>query len=159
MQCNFIEKNLVEYIEGNLSVQDERRIRAHLNECAKCQYLVEKSTLFWDGLESVTPEKVPPRFYWGIQRKLLNNNSNQFTYMELFRKKSKTFVPAFAAVALLFGLFLGNFFGRSLYKNVYSQQSVQVVEENNEYVNFELFNNASDVALINTYYESYASLD
>lgn len=61
MGCNIIKDKLLDYIDGNLNKEEERKIKEHLSACAECykEYMELKSTIAYikDGANIIDTSK------------------------------------------------------------------------------------------------------
>ena len=67
MNCEQIQPDLLDYGKGKLSGPEARRVRAHLQKCAKCTALLEEEMSFSVRLATL-PEEKPINDVWELVR-------------------------------------------------------------------------------------------
>lgn len=159
MNCKVFEKNLIEYLESTLPEAEHKKAAQHLQSCPACAQLVDKSARLWNGLTQQPNHEVPGGFSFAIQRKIARRKAAGISFREQFSLLQRAFAPVLATGALLAGLWIGNFFGTSLYQDFDFDSAQTVTENTTDYFNFELFNAASDAAVLNNYFDGYQVLE
>jgi len=117
MKCNKVHKNLLYYIDGELSSELTEEIHTHLMQCNECRKLYEQMAGAW---HSAKEEKIPcqPFFYTRVKQGLENNKAKE---QSLFKRYGKVILqPAIYFIVLGLGIFIGIQLGQG----VPSQQQV-----------------------------------
>ena len=117
MKCNKIHKNLLFYIDGELSSNKADEIYNHLMQCSECRKLYEQMAGIWNAAEE---ERIPyqPFFYTRVEQALKNNRAKK---QPIFRRYGKAILqPAIYFIVLGLGIFIGVQLGQG----VQSQQQV-----------------------------------
>lgn len=104
MNCNKVHKNLLFYIDGELSSDKTEEIYNHLMKCSECRKLYEQMAGVWN---SAKEERFPyqPFFYTRVAQSLENNRAKE---PSVLRKYGKIILqPAIYFVVLGLGIFIG----------------------------------------------------
>jgi len=117
MKCNKVHKNLLFYIDGELSSDKTEEIYNHLMQCNECRKLYKKMTGVWNSAEE---ERIPyqPFFYTRVAQGLENNRAKEPSVLKKYGKI--ILQPAIYFIVLGLGIFIGVQLGQG----VQSQQQV-----------------------------------
>jgi len=117
MKCNKVHKNLLFYIDGELSSDKADEIYNHLIQCSECRKLYEQLAGIWNSVEE---ERIPyqPFFYTRVVQGLKNDREKE---QSILKKYGKIILqPAIYFIVLGMGIFIGVQLGQG----VQSQQQV-----------------------------------
>ncbi|MGM0498476.1 MAG: zf-HC2 domain-containing protein [Bacteroidota bacterium] len=117
MKCNKVHKNLLFYIDGELSSDKTEEIYNHLMQCSECRKLYKQIAGVWN---SAKEEKIPyqPFFYTRVEQGLKNNKAKEQSILKRYGKV--ILQPAIYFIVLGLGIFIGVQLGQG----VQSQQQV-----------------------------------
>ncbi len=104
MKCNKVHKNLLFYIDGELSSDKNGKIYNHLMQCSECRKLYEQMAGVWNSDEE---ERIPyqPFFYTRVEQGLKNNRTKE---QSIFKRYGKVILqPAIYFIVLGMGIFIG----------------------------------------------------
>ncbi len=113
MDCKQIEKNILFFIDKELSVANNIAFNAHLNNCEHCKLKVENISATYQSFDIVEDKLDDPYFYTRLKQKLENNNTKTPYFVK------RILQPASLVSLLLLGIFTGIFIG-SQYKSINS---------------------------------------
>ena len=160
MNCNFVKKFLIDYWEENLPTDIKQVIDSHLLTCEDCRRLVQTGKNIWKSLEDAPQYNVPNTFFHGIQNKLQNKTAKPAALQSRRSGFQHVWIPISTVTAVVFGLFIGTYFGNSLIQQTRPFTESATNKENEAgYWGFEQFNAYSDVEFLNSFHENYESLE
>jgi anti-sigma factor RsiW len=113
MDCKQIEKNILFFIDKELSVANNIAFNAHLNNCEHCKLKVENISATYQSFDIVEDKLDDPYFYTRLKQKLENKNTKTPYFVK------RILQPASLVSLLLLGIFTGIFIG-SQYKSINS---------------------------------------
>ncbi len=136
MNCNDVEKYIVDFIDGQLAEDETGQIQKHIEACAKCKTLHDETvallTAFNDVDEEVPNESLREGFYKHLEeeKQLLRPDVEVIQ----LRKQEKEFPwkRAFQVAASIVFLFSGYFLGSHKTKQDANQEIVALQIETNE---------------------------
>ena len=117
MKCSKVHKNLIFYIDGELSSDKTDEIYNHLMQCSECRKLYKQMAGIWNSAEE---ERIPyqPFFYTRVEQALKNNRAKE---PSILRRYGRTILqPSIYFIVLGLGIFIGVQLGQG----VPSQQQV-----------------------------------
>jgi predicted anti-sigma-YlaC factor YlaD len=116
MNCKIIHKNLIFYLDGELSPEETKKTEEHLKECQSCYAFTEemKKTLGIIQAEKIT--EVNPFIYTRIKTRLENQGT---TVTKAARKPvyQRILQPVVIAAGLFVGIYTGIEIGHAPYRN------------------------------------------
>ncbi len=112
MKCNEIEDRLIDYLDGNLSPEEQALISSHLSECSKCTMLLEQNRKLLDMMHKV-PRETPPATLRVSFEQMLRDNAGSPTASKPGRYLSVSWKTAIQVAASLLLLLTGYFMGVS----------------------------------------------
>jgi len=119
MKCNNIHRNLIFYLEGDLTREKREEIKSHLHECEVCRNFAANLT---SALEIIEKEKRPQMnsfLYTRIQEKINNYDYNSNA---VITSAAKLLRPVLILIVVVFGIFagikLGTYFDSKYVSNV-----------------------------------------
>jgi len=117
MKCNKVHKNLIFYIDGELSSDKTEEIYTHLMQCNECRKLYEQMAGIWN---SAKEERIPyqPFFYTRVEQELKNNKAKE---QSILKRYGKVILQS-AIYFIVLGM--GIFIGVQLGQGVPSQQQI-----------------------------------
>ncbi|HEY4787082.1 MAG TPA: hypothetical protein VIH57_13585 [Bacteroidales bacterium] len=112
MNCKYINRNLIGYIERSIPIELQEDIDKHLSECLSCKSLFEEVRKTYLVFDERTIPEVNPFFYSKLEHKLRTKGQKEVQLVtELVWK-----LRSVAATALIFvGVSMGVIIGKSLY--------------------------------------------
>ncbi len=117
MKCEETKRKLSAYQDNELSQEETERIRRHLSKCRACAEDLQAINLAWDFLQAGETIEPAPYFWTRLSARIAEQEKGRGFASKLWKKLIANPVPAFTAAALVLGLLLGNFVGRTLYPN------------------------------------------
>jgi predicted anti-sigma-YlaC factor YlaD len=129
MKCNKVHKNLIFYIDGELSSEMTQKVREHLSKCQECNKLYEKMNEAWKG---ETSESIPyqPFFYTRVKEGLRNRKEKKALD---YRKYGRIILqPAIYFIVLGLGIFIGIQLGQGVTSG--SRMSTNEISSQQEFI-------------------------
>lgn len=112
IDCRWIEKHLIEIVEGSITTEESSHIEGHLRLCSKCAKLFKRFQIGWEMLENPERIDVSRAFEHSLMEKIGETHKDNF-FVEIREGLFKALRPAMLAaglfLALFFGYYLGNF--------------------------------------------------
>jgi anti-sigma factor RsiW len=104
MKCNKVHKNLIFYIDDELSPEMTQKVRDHLAQCPECMKLYHKMSETW---KSEASERISyqPFFYTRVKQGL--RNSKEKNAIDLKKYGRLILQPAIYFIVLGLGIFIG----------------------------------------------------
>lgn len=145
MKCKEIHKNLIFYIDGDLSSKKNKEIEEHLLSCAKCSKLYNEIKSTISVIENEKNIETSPFLYTRIKQRLDDINENS-TKMVFVTQPKKILQPALITFIIALGIFFGVTIGNSFpiqNNNIADTQSEQYLinDLQQEHVEYFLLNN------------------
>lgn len=111
MDCKQVEKNLVSYIDNELSNKESIDFELHLNQCNQCKLLISNVSETYSSLE--INKNLPDDFFFynRLQQKL----ENKYTYVPSIAKR--ILQPLAFSILLITAGYMGVFIGNQ-YKSI-----------------------------------------
>lgn len=102
MDCKYIQNNLVQYIENELSVDKIDGIKEHLDSCKECSDLFSEISLTYDILGD--KEEIEPKAFFAesVLSKMLREEELQLTESSVFENLFSKYFKEIAYSALTF---------------------------------------------------------
>jgi predicted anti-sigma-YlaC factor YlaD len=108
MNCSKIHKKILQYIDGELTGDENREVEKHLQNCTYCRNLYQKMKASWNNLQE---EKIPYQpFYYTRLKQRMENEAERKTN----RFKKLVLQPAIYVIVLGFGIYIGILLGTGL---------------------------------------------
>ena len=148
MNCTEINKNLIFYIEGDLSSEKEKIVKKHLEECDKCKYLYNEMEKTLGVIQKENTPEINPFFYTRVKAKMEDVQESSFrpVFRPVFMRILQTSV---AVVLIAFGVFVGIQMGDNYLNNSMVSGSEQTISKYQEYSQ-QLFLDGLEVESIET---------
>ena len=112
MNCKYVNKNLIGYIEQAIPIKLQEEIKEHLNECHACRKLLEEVRATYTVFDKRPVPEVNPFFYSKLEQKLKNKEKREAAFFPEIIWKLR---PVAASVLIFIGISMGVFIGNSLY--------------------------------------------
>ena len=113
MKCNDVQQRIKAYLDNELTGRDAEAISSHIKSCSACSQEAALLSRTWDILlELPGPETVPDLVPATLAR--IPEETDASFLQRLSRLFLPVPAPAFAAIALVLGLFIGTRLGTSL---------------------------------------------
>lgn len=151
-KCREIESRLIDFVEGALSRNKQKKFEDHLADCSECRELVARFETVYEMTEAEPELEVSPDFYTKVQAKVDSYEENHVSLADLLTIFSGRLKPAVAAVSLLLAITAGYFMGHGITDS-------QIYEVNgsgdlfSEYYNLDMFDAVPDNSLPDLYLE------
>jgi anti-sigma factor RsiW len=118
MNCRTIRKRLSAYQDKELGVNEQDRIRSHLQGCPECSKQFADFQYIQEVLDELPDIQPAPGFYLEVLKKISGSNDRR-----LFPKRRQAFqflpsplaMAAYLVIGLLAGTYLGNFMGQGAF--------------------------------------------
>jgi predicted anti-sigma-YlaC factor YlaD len=148
MNCTEINKNLIFYIEGDLSFEKGKIIKMHLEKCSKCKHLYNEMEKTLGTIKNEKKIEVNPFFYTRIKAKMEDVQESSFS--PVFRPTFMRILQTSAAVVLIaIGVYSGIMIGDNFINSSIASGNDQTYSEYQEYSQ-QLFLDGLDVESIET---------
>ena len=128
MKCKEINKNLLFYIEGELSQEKEKLIKEHLHNCQNCLMLfneIKETLAVIEGEKKIEPT---PFLFTRIQQHI-TNLENQESLTELQPIFKRILQPIALTLLLLAGVYFGISLGNSFKSEKFEKTIVYQTDE------------------------------
>ncbi len=113
MKCDRISKNLLAYVDRDISWKKRRAIQKHLKDCKDCSSRLKHLSKFWSvSFEHESVE--PPPYFWSTLTSALDEYENRRTLpssLSLAKFIHRYAFSLAAAVVLAVGISLGAYLG------------------------------------------------
>ena len=132
MNCTEIHKNLIFYIEGDLSSEKEKIIKMHLEKCDKCKHLYNEMKNTLGVINNESKVEVNPFFYTRVKAKM--EDVKESSYSPVYRPAFMRIIQTSVAVVLIaFAVFVGVRLGDNYISNSMASGSDQSISKYQEY--------------------------
>lgn len=132
MNCTEINKNLIFYIEKELSSEKEKIVKEHLEECDKCKHLYNEMEKTLGVIKNESKVEINPFFYTRVKAKM--EDVKEFSLSPVFRFAFMRILQTSVAVVLIaFGVFVGVQMGDNYLKNSMVAGNDQTLSKYQEY--------------------------
>ena len=111
MNCKYVENNVINYFEGNVSENERIRMKEHLNKCKKCRIFAKEISSIWNSVISPASTELSPYFWTKLHNRILEYE--QPKTWTLFENPLRYLKPMGYGLLLCLGVFLGNKIGDS----------------------------------------------
>lgn len=127
MKCKNVHTRLLDYSEGSLSHEEMEQVAWHLDSCEECRALLAKMQQAW---KMAGEERIPyqPFFYTRVRQRMANQSRPAGSRVRYLARTAMQ--PALFFVVLGLGIAIGIQLG----KGIGSQQTAQVKNQQNEYL-------------------------
>jgi anti-sigma factor RsiW len=128
MKNKCIHKDLIFYIDNELSAEKRTTVERHLEECADCRSFL---AFLKDGIQIIEKEKNPevtPFFYTRLSARL-----DEKKVLQTQSQWSRLAQPAFFSLVLLAGIYGGLKLGSNASSSKVNQQSTSSVQMLNDF--------------------------
>jgi anti-sigma factor RsiW len=128
MKNNCIHKDLIFYLDNELSVEKKTAVEKHLEECADCRSFL---TFLRDGMQIIEKEKNPevtPFFYTRLSARL--DEKQVYQPQSQWARLAQ---PAFFSLVLLAGIYGGLKLGSTASSPEVNQQATSSVQMLNDF--------------------------
>jgi len=113
MKCNDVQQRIKAYLDNELTGRDAEAISSHIKSCSSCSQAAALLSRTWDILlELPGPETVPDLVPATLSR--IPEEAAASFLQSLSRLFLPVPAPAFAAIAIVLGLFIGARLGTSI---------------------------------------------
>ncbi|MCK5823549.1 MAG: zf-HC2 domain-containing protein [Bacteroidales bacterium] len=106
MKCKKVNKNLIFYIDGDLSLKQNKEIEEHLSHCKKCSMLYNEIKLSLSVIENEKGIETNPYLYTRIKQRLEDINERSTNPVFAIQQK-KLFQPVLVSFLIALGIFIG----------------------------------------------------
>lgn len=114
MKCRNVQKRLSAYQDGELRVDEQDRIKAHLLDCPACRKQYETFLHIWDALGDLPDIQSSPEFYLQLRKRI--SGAYEKRYFPRLRPIFQILPSPLAMVTLLLvGLVMGIYLGNVLF--------------------------------------------
>ena len=113
MKCPEVKKRLKAFMDGELAIGEDARIRSHLAACSDCLEELHGLSQTWSLLGELPALNPGPDFISALLRKV-EGEEGEGTVRSFLKRLIQVPTPAIAVVVLIVGLFLGGKVGSFL---------------------------------------------
>lgn len=128
MKNNCIHKDLIFYLDNELSVEKRTAVEKHLGECADCRSFL---VFLQEGMQIIGKEKNPevtPFFFTRLTARL--DERPQFRPQSLWVRLAQ---PAFFSMLLIAGIYGGLRLGSNASSGIINQESTSTIQLMNDF--------------------------
>lgn len=124
MKCKTLHKNLIFFLEGELSSPEMEQMKIHLSECTVCAVFADDMKKTLGILEAEKSPTVNPFFYTRLKAKLENQESEQ---KQVFWRPAllRVIQPAAFSFLLIVGIYTGIKIGQPALTQQYTANIMQ----------------------------------
>ena len=115
MECKKVKEKLSAFMDNELKDNERLKIDQHLADCPFCLQEAKLLAQTWSALEVWEKMEVPHNFETRFWQRVREREEKKLSIQKLIRSIVRIPVPAAAAIILVTGLILGNYFGNILY--------------------------------------------
>lgn len=119
MKCKTLHKNLIFYLDGDLSKSENEQIQLHLAKCENCALFFEELKKTVGIIEIEKSPAVNPFFYTRLKAKLENQESKKLQAFHI-PTLVKVLQPVMFSILLVVGVYSGIRIGQTSPIKVYS---------------------------------------
>ncbi len=112
MNCQFIEENLIDIVEGRLPAETQREIDAHLNSCNRCAVLTGRFAQLWQTWQDPVPVEPSPTFLSQLRQRIEESQDKGLTFPLLLSGWQRQVRVAAAVATMVVGVLFGNYLGQ-----------------------------------------------
>ena len=126
MNCKNTNKNILSYIEGNLSSKQKAEFGNHIQGCEECMQLYSQLKNTYGIIEKEKTKTTDDFFFTRLQNKIEQNKTpKEFSISQLF--STNTISLSIAAMLIVITAFTGIFIGLNLNnpENSFSEESTR----------------------------------
>ncbi|MBU1320178.1 MAG: zf-HC2 domain-containing protein [candidate division Zixibacteria bacterium] len=109
--CKLIERNLIDFLDGNLSPELMKQMSEHIESCPACRELAQSFASVWKSADQPDEIELPSRFWASIQSDIDEIDSRRES-KSIFGRIIPILQPIAAAAAVVVVVLLGNSFGK-----------------------------------------------
>lgn len=115
MKCRRVHKRLSAYQDGELRLEEQDRIRAHLADCPECRKRYEEFQRIWDVLDDLPDIQSAPGFYLKLHKRI-SGSGEDYSFPRLRQIFQVLPSPLAMVTLLLVGLVMGTYLGNILFE-------------------------------------------
>lgn len=128
MKCKKVKRKILDYIEGNLNIEEKEEIKNHLVVCKYCQGLYNDFILILNNSKRIEIPKIDENL-WKVK---LNS------IIEKGEISLRSFKPIFISISILILVFSSIFFTKIYLPRSHKVISITKIGEKREFLNHEL---------------------
>jgi len=117
MKCEEIRRKLSAFSDNELNQEESELVREHLKECTGCAEELQAMSSVWGFVETAEGIEPSPYFWTKLSARIVQQEREKARPWSFWKRLIPSPVPIAAAMALVLGLLVGTFVGRSLYPN------------------------------------------
>ena len=129
MNCKYVEKKLSAFQDNSMPVREMLAVEKHLKSCSGCLRKYEELLQAWELLSEVESFNSAPFFWTRIAQQLADKKSVSTKRRLFFYPIQWSPVSILTIVLLVFALFTGIYFGKTIFQQTTSNQHI-ISEEN-----------------------------
>jgi anti-sigma factor RsiW len=138
MRCAEVKRQIMDYIDGELSKPEEKEFTSHLASCPECKRLLESVRLSSiEPFRKAQRQKVPAEVWYQIKDTIAHKEKKAPSFSPLwqrwldsFRIRKPALVPAMVTITVLMFIFIfGNMMLRQNPVNSYLAEQLQFMSE------------------------------
>lgn len=111
--CRKVEENLIDLVENKVPESLRNEIIGHLDDCPRCQHLVEHFDRIWADFSPRPKTRPSPSFWPGLLEKIQRNEPHRRPMNRLLWGLKSSLRPIAAALILLSGISFGYYLGNT----------------------------------------------
>jgi predicted anti-sigma-YlaC factor YlaD len=127
MNCKKVKKNIVGYLEKNLTRNVEEELKNHFETCPTCSHLLEEFSQLWEALEHREKIQPSPYFWPRVKQRVVEYEEERKPVLGWLGGLVGWVRPAVAIVVLMICVFLGYTLGN--FSQVVNGQPTSQVDE------------------------------
>jgi predicted anti-sigma-YlaC factor YlaD len=107
MNCKNVKKNLLSFLENELSEKRRFEMENHLKTCPACSRLLEEFSLMWEGVQHREKIQPSPYFWTRLKQRIVEYEEGRKPVLGWLEGLVRWARPAVAVAVLLTCVFLG----------------------------------------------------
>jgi anti-sigma factor RsiW len=115
MNCSQVQKRLSAYIDGEITEKERILISKHLGSCPSCTEELNAIKALGTVMNDLDHITVPAYFRAHVKQRIKDQGSRPLPIIEIIRR---AVFPVTTTAALIISILIGNFIGKTLYRDV-----------------------------------------
>jgi len=150
--CKLTRKNLIDFIDGNVSESLDEIIKRHIDDCDQCRRLYIRIKAVYSSVEETSDVKLSPGFYPGLQSRIDQYEEEHISLVEIWQYFTSKTRPVLTSLTLIIAIMAGYLLGHGAFANGYAEYYSDE-EYLTRYYGIDQFELSTELALSEVYYQ------